>query len=166
MKKEIKPTLSQEEYQKLLTHPKWQKRRLEIMQRDNWMCTKCHDTETTLHVHHIEYHNGLRPWEYEDKDLSTLCEHCHLEIELLKKSEKNLSFDNISIFKYAPPEFTPKRLIAVRSNGTCSLILYGEDDKRMAHIPIGNKHIIKSIIKLLDECMEWNNLNLNNNTKP
>jgi hypothetical protein len=75
-----------ETYSDLLKHPKWQKKRLEIMQRDNFECQLCHDKETSLNVHHKKYINGKKPWEYKNDDLVTLCKHCHEVIELTKKS--------------------------------------------------------------------------------
>lgn len=56
-------------------HPKWQQTRLRIMERDEWKCVACGDTESTLHVHHA-YYQG-EPWETKDEWLQTLCEDCH-----------------------------------------------------------------------------------------
>ena len=42
-------------YQEKLKHPKWQKKRLEILQRDEFKCVHCLDGESTLHVHHNMY---------------------------------------------------------------------------------------------------------------
>ena len=64
------------EYTKLLKHPKWQKKRLKILERDEFKCRLCQDKETTLHVHHLKYNKG-EPWEGEDENLLTLCEQCH-----------------------------------------------------------------------------------------
>jgi hypothetical protein len=55
--------------------PRWQKRRLQIMERDGWACVACRRTDETLHVHHKAYY-GM-PWEVSDHDLQTLCEKCH-----------------------------------------------------------------------------------------
>lgn len=60
-----------------LKHPKWQRKRLEIMRRDGWACTACHANDKTLHIHHKRYIAGHKPWEYADVDLSTFCEECH-----------------------------------------------------------------------------------------
>lgn len=65
------------EYAELLRHPLWQKKRLQIMERDKWVCTGCLSSETTLNVHHKKYVWGRKPWEYEDSELITLCEICH-----------------------------------------------------------------------------------------
>jgi 5-methylcytosine-specific restriction endonuclease McrA len=66
-----------ESYIELLKNPKWQRKRLEILQRDNFKCLCCDDGETTLHIHHVRYIKGNKPWEYENEDLITLCEYCH-----------------------------------------------------------------------------------------
>ena len=58
-------------------HPQWQRRRLEIMNRDHWQCLRCGDDSTTLNVHHRRYVKGRRIWEYDDEDLGTFCEPCH-----------------------------------------------------------------------------------------
>ena len=57
--------------------PRWQKRRLEILERDDWACQKCFDPDSTLHVHHRYYEKDKEPWEYPDDALITLCEDCH-----------------------------------------------------------------------------------------
>lgn len=64
-------------YTELLKDPRWQKKRLEIMQRDGFACALCMDETSTLHVHHKKYKSGCAPWEYEDKYLITLCDSCH-----------------------------------------------------------------------------------------
>ena len=67
------------EYQQKLRDPRWQKKRLQILERDNWTCQKCTDTEATLVVHHRRYCGKTDPWDYDDYDLVTLCEPCHKE---------------------------------------------------------------------------------------
>jgi hypothetical protein len=64
-------------YSEKLRDPRWQRKRLEILSRDEFACRKCHDNETTLNVHHTFYQSGLNPWEYPDESLFTLCEDCH-----------------------------------------------------------------------------------------
>lgn len=67
-------------YSEKLRSPKWQKKRLEILNRDNFTCQECLDKATTLHVHHKTYIKGREPWDYDDFNFITLCEVCH-EIE-------------------------------------------------------------------------------------
>lgn len=64
-------------YAEKLKDPRWQKRRLEILQRDDFACRDCEATDKTLHVHHCLYRQNLNPWEYRDDELRTLCEDCH-----------------------------------------------------------------------------------------
>jgi hypothetical protein len=64
-------------YLELLKDPRWQKKRLKIMERDNFTCQICKDKETSLNVHHKRYVKGRLPWQYTDKDLLTVCEDCH-----------------------------------------------------------------------------------------
>lgn len=75
-------------YSEKLKSPKWQKRRLEIMERDGFQCQMCFDRDETLTVHHKEYINGREPWEYEDKHLITLCEDCHESVHLWENNYK------------------------------------------------------------------------------
>lgn len=62
-------------YSEKLKDPRWQKKRLEVLQRDNFTCMWCGDTKTTLHVHHNDYKG--EPWDVPDYFLSTLCADCH-----------------------------------------------------------------------------------------
>ena len=64
-------------YYELLKHPKWQKRRLEVLQEAGFRCEKCGAEDATLHVHHAYYEKGLAPWDYPAQSLHNLCENCH-----------------------------------------------------------------------------------------
>jgi hypothetical protein len=64
-------------YSELLLDPRWQKKRLEVLERAGWACNDCSDAETTLHVHHVYYTKGKKPWEYPDSALIALCATCH-----------------------------------------------------------------------------------------
>ena len=82
---------SKQAYVRKLKGPRWQKKRLEILNRDNFTCRLCNDTESTLHVHHKRYSAG-EPWDIPNSALVTLCESCH-EAESIALSEviKDLS---------------------------------------------------------------------------
>lgn len=67
------------EYIEKLRDPRWQKKRLEILERDEWACQKCFNTEKQLHVHHKIYFQDTEPWDIDCKYLVTLCESCHEE---------------------------------------------------------------------------------------
>jgi hypothetical protein len=66
---------------------RWQKLRLEIMERDGWTCKSCGATGNgvTLNVHHAYYESGKAPWEYPTDTLVTWCEDCHGKIHEAQK---------------------------------------------------------------------------------
>lgn len=66
-------------YSDLLTDPRWQRKRLEILERDGWRCRDCEDDKSTLHVHHLWYPKGKAPWDVPSVILVTLCVKCHEE---------------------------------------------------------------------------------------
>lgn len=74
--------------------PRWQKKRLKVLNRDEFRCQLCWDDKTTLNVHHKYYKKGKNPWEYPMKALITLCEKCHKKIskkqELIKRVNNNV----------------------------------------------------------------------------
>jgi len=70
-------TKSQIEYRAKFKDPRWQKKRLKIMELDNFECQRCDESDRTLNVHHRYYEYGKSPWDYPDLALVTLCEECH-----------------------------------------------------------------------------------------
>lgn len=80
---ENKRLMNKKEYSEYLKNPKWQKKLLEILSRDNFSCVVCGngiDTDTQVHVHHLSYRKGRMPWEYEINDMRVLCKRCHQRI--------------------------------------------------------------------------------------
>lgn len=71
-------------YAEKLKDPRWQQKRLQIMDRDEWTCRHCGTTTDTLTVHHTVYWRNREPWDYNDDELITLCEQCHREHEKQK----------------------------------------------------------------------------------
>ena len=65
-------------YSELLRDPRWQKKRLEILQRDKWICQCCASTTSELQIHHLRYTSS--PWEIDNKYLVTLCCECHSKV--------------------------------------------------------------------------------------
>lgn len=63
-------------YKEKLLDPRWQKKRLQILDRDGWRCRVCSNEKANLQVHHVIYAK-LDPWEYPDHLLQTLCRDCH-----------------------------------------------------------------------------------------
>ena len=72
------------DYTKLLQHPKWQKKRLEVLERAGFKCERCGAEEQQLHIHHWYYRKGKKPWEYEDRVFCCLCHTCHSAVRQAK----------------------------------------------------------------------------------
>lgn len=132
-------------YSEQLKDPRWQRKRLEIMQRDNFTCQLCGDKLTTLNVHHKKYNNDCKPWEYDNDTLVTICEHCHFEVEELKKSIKD--FSSIKVYKSVGwPSGT--RIMFLSVNGICSLNVYDIDNKCTKGFYFEDKNEISAIINI------------------
>ena len=92
-------------YYEKLKDPRWQRKRLEIMQRDGFKCADCGEDSETLNIHHRYYIKGRNPWEYPDWSMKTLCDGCHHhrhEMEISRKEGGNLpledTFERIFVF--------------------------------------------------------------------
>lgn len=64
-------------YKEKLLDPRWQKKRLEVLESDYWSCRACESKTGTLHVHHLWYEKDCDPWDYPNECLITLCDKCH-----------------------------------------------------------------------------------------
>lgn len=102
-------------YQELLKDPRWQKRRLEVMELHNFECEDCGNDSSTLNIHHGTYLKGKKPWEYPDELLHCLCDKCHQNIEeALKNTKINLGMlsvvdvESIRIILDAKIDFSSK----------------------------------------------------------
>lgn len=93
-------------YAEMLKDPRWQKRKTEILNRDNFTCQLCGDTKNTLHVHHFRYINGRKPWEYANEDLITLCEDCHNKTheEINKQSMSEIHIGDVFLYYHSDYE--------------------------------------------------------------
>jgi hypothetical protein len=110
-------------YSELLRKPSWQKKRLEIMSRDNWTCNLCGDTETCLNVHHKEYKKNTNPWDYEDSNFVTLCEPCHNEITY-QKDNINKSLEGVKVSKSSKNSDTGCFLLIIKFGDSISFCPY------------------------------------------
>lgn len=72
------------EYWQKLKDPRWQKMRLEVMNREGFRCEYCGKKDDTLNVHHAFYEKGKEPWEYDPRMLHCVCESCHADWHYLK----------------------------------------------------------------------------------
>lgn len=70
-------------YAEKLKDPRWQRKRLEIFQRDNFTCLASGATDEPLCVHHMRYHGD--PWDTPDDELETVCLDVNILIEPFAK---------------------------------------------------------------------------------
>jgi hypothetical protein len=84
-------------YSEKLKDPRWQKKRLDIFNRDCFKCVLCESEEKTLHAHHVCYFKNYDPWDYDPFFIITLFEDCHSYVHekdgineylIMKKIEK------------------------------------------------------------------------------
>lgn len=115
-------------YKEKLLDPKWQKRRLDILARDQFTCQICGDTETTLHIHHFCY--SANPWDSDNSDLTTLCKHCHA-IEEFSKTQK---CNTAKVFKSKSGDITFLILLAFSDDGKWFLQMFHFIDENLINL--------------------------------
>jgi hypothetical protein len=125
-------------YSDLLKDPRWQRKRLEILNRSGFSCEECGDTTETLNVHHKRYRKGAKPWEYSDCELTALCEGCHegrhSTEDKLESLAKSLTSDELcAVLEYA------KSLIANRENAAA------EAAARKAYDEANRKYVTEEV---------------------
>jgi len=64
-------------YKEKLLDPRWQKMRLQVLERDGWACRCCGAKDKTLHAHHTFYAFDAEPWGYPAHTIITVCADCH-----------------------------------------------------------------------------------------
>ena len=127
-------------YAEKLKNPKWQKKRLEVLSRDNFTCKFCGDTETTLHVHHKKYTG--EPHDAPLKDLETLCEDCHYV------ETNNTTYKVNAISKYVAGDI--KVIFAkIERLGDYIIIIYHKVDGKYEHIGGYGGRIIDKLKQIL-----------------
>lgn len=76
-------------YWEKLQDPRWQKRKTEILEREDFICERCGDTEETLHIHHSFYPPDTDPWDVADWHLHCYCKRCH---KIIQKDENDVKW--------------------------------------------------------------------------
>ncbi len=78
-------------YAEKLRDPRWQRKRLEVLNRFDFTCVVCNSKNRTLHVHHSYYLKGRDPWEYPTEHFWCLCETCHDQVtEAIEKIHRQI----------------------------------------------------------------------------
>lgn len=122
-------------YSQQLRDPRWQKKRTDIMDRDQWRCRHCDAAHKPLHVHHLYYDKGHSPWAYPDWSLLTLCEDCHAEEE---RNKTNADWRMIASL----------RALGADNKAMDRMALMFEELARLAKFPSG---ALASFEELLDQ---------------
>lgn len=111
-------------YSEKLRDSRWQKKRLEVLQREDFKCQWCKmihgvdlDQNQEVQVHHGYYEKGLDPWEYDSDSLFCLCKEHH------KKAQYLLTAAKRAIGRMHPALVMPLVDIA------CFLMKYGNEGK-------------------------------------
>ena len=80
------PKQKRSAYAQLLRDPRWQRRRLDVLNAANWQCqdAECGRRDFPLEVHHCYYIYGRKPWDYPPDAFLSLCEDCHKKRQQLE----------------------------------------------------------------------------------
>lgn len=77
-------------YAEKLKDPRWQQLRLRVLERDEWKCRDCGDSESELQVHHSHYGKNREPWEADPNWIGTYCWPCHVRRQQREQSAKDV----------------------------------------------------------------------------
>jgi hypothetical protein len=126
----------QTSYSEKLRDPRWQKKRLCVMQRDGFACRDCHDSTSTLQVHHCYYEKG-GPWMTDERFLLTLCQPCHEERgELEADGKRMLGMIFANAENYV--QYSPLRQFVTSMSQHC--------DKRSVELRVVDDDVIQDAI--------------------
>jgi len=135
---------TQKQYWQKLQDPRWQRKRLEILNEAGFECECCGDTESQLQVHHGYYEKGKEPWEYEDETLWCLCDECH------ETAHQSRAFVYSELAKYFPVLLDNIGDALSSTEGKCP-IFYG----RLHYIMRKNPGMIERLVdKLFEDTLE------------
>lgn len=135
-------------YYEKLKDPRWQKKRLEIFERDEFQCQSCNSEDQTLHVHHKTYVYGNDPWDYPDINLITLCADCHQTEEYAKKEFQ------VNICRLLQDGYSYVQLSTLLCNLIYPVDLSKEDRIRFASFCIGDLYMLDHAKDRIEE--NWN----------
>lgn len=130
-------------YSDKLKSPHWQKKRLEILSRDEFMCQYCFDKDTQLQVHHLKYESN-KPEETNSDYLITLCADCHSIAEYFISKHKLIpSIPLIEIIRTVKENCVYGKLIFAACNDLKVRLVILMPDKSVSLFAIVNTDLIK-----------------------
>lgn len=150
-----------EDYQQKLLDPRWQKKRLQVLERDHFTCQGCGAKHRTLHVHHYCY-TTPNPWDESEENLVTLCEECHNTIHnyqhgLFMKQDGGLSFVEHSRSENKEHDFAIIWRWAIREKKKLCSVKFKSYEKRWNETPEDTAKELhgSSIIFILGHFFTW-----------
>lgn len=117
-------------YQGQLDSLEWFIKRDKILNRDNYACTNCANTEN-LQVHHLYYVNGKNAWDYPNNALTTLCEACHQTWHETHKIEIRNRYWNKNT-EYHPPYYPKQKKKKNKNRKKTKVHIVRESTKKRA----------------------------------
>jgi hypothetical protein len=89
--------MTKNEYKKLLESDYWRGYSYAIIKERNWTCEQCGKyipyARNEFNVHHKQYINDRKPWQYDADLLQVLCKECHAKVH---NKYNNAEFNTIS----------------------------------------------------------------------
>jgi len=101
-------------YQAKLKDPRWNLKRLEVLEACDFTCTRCRRSGVPLEVHHIAYKPRTEPWEYPTSNFEALCPRCHSDHHDAFRPEAPMPADQVlaaarNIVSTIAAKFTPPK---------------------------------------------------------
>lgn len=126
-------------YKEQLANPEWQKKRLQVFERDGFCCNLCSATDTELHVHHKEYHKGKKAWEYDLSNFMTVCKYCHEILEALKSAKATA----LSVGKFIHPSGVITFSVVARIGKEILIFIFDYIGKMKLKISLSEDELIR-----------------------
>lgn len=100
-------------YTEQYNSPKWQKKRLEILELHNFKCDECDNKEEKqLHVHHRFYLKDRKVWEYDNDVFQVLCETHHTKVHENKHKIMELNEHYFHIINFIKKFDDPEQIFS------------------------------------------------------
>jgi hypothetical protein len=151
------------DYAEKLKDPRWQKKRLEILQRDHYCCQIC-GRINHLEIHHLKYTKS-NPWEEPEENLITLCHDDHAVLGGFAEKPKYIYEDLPRLISFK--EVFERLLAIIEFHRGMNLLDYNRKFKQVVlranatgfllHMRKFNQEYIETDPERLKKLAEWSN---------
>lgn len=93
-------------YAEKLRDPRWQKRRLAVLEHASFRCQICGSKTRMLHVHHSYYLRNKEPWQYPAGSMIAVCEEHHKLIHDALKPAALAPLPPLPVYSAPPRVYT------------------------------------------------------------